>query len=69
MERNLYYRIELMFPILDKALQKRIKEEIIQNYSSDNQDAWEMKSDGSYKKLSRGAYSAQKKLLEWYHDL
>ncbi len=69
MERNLYYRIKLMFPILDKTLQKRIKKEIIQNYSSDNQDAWEMKSDGSYKKLSRGTYSAQEKLLEWYHDL
>lgn len=64
MERNLYHRIEIMFPILDAACKKRIKSEILNNYTKDNCDAWELKSDGHYKRLNQGSHSAQTKLLE-----
>jgi polyphosphate kinase len=64
MERNLYHRIEIMFPILNEACQKRIKSEIINNYSKDNCDSWELKSDGEYKKLTHGTHSAQTTLLK-----
>lgn len=68
MERNLYHRIEVMFPILDKACFKRIKQEIFRNYLKDNCDTWEMKRDGTYKLLKKGHYRAQEKLIEMYTD-
>ncbi|MBA2652692.1 MAG: polyphosphate kinase 1 [Tatlockia sp.] len=66
MERNLYNRIEIMFPIRDENCRKRIKQEIFKNYLKDNVNAWEMQADGSYKRLSQGEYSAQEKLMELY---
>ncbi|KTD45728.1 polyphosphate kinase [Legionella rubrilucens] len=66
MERNLYNRIEVMFPILDENCQRRIKNEIFKNYLKDNRNAWEMQADGSYKALTHGAYSAQEKLIDLY---
>lgn len=67
MERNLYHRIEIMFPILSEVCQKRIKNEIFKNYLKDNRDAWEMQSDGTYKLNRKGKHSAQETLLELYH--
>ena len=69
MERNLYHRIEVMFPILDKSCQKRIKEEIFKNNMKDNHDKWEMQSDGTYKSIRKGKDSAQEKLLDFYSGL
>lgn len=64
MERNLYQRIETLFPILDECCQKRIKQEILNNYIKDNSNAWELKADGSYKRLNQDTHNAQSKLLE-----
>lgn len=66
MERNLYHRIEVMFPIIDEENRKRIKQEIFKNYLKDNASTWEMQADGSYLPLTTGNYSAQKKLLELF---
>ncbi|MDI9819362.1 MULTISPECIES: polyphosphate kinase 1 [unclassified Legionella] len=66
MERNLYNRIEIMFPILDEGCRKRIKQEIFKNYLKDNSSTWEMQADGNYKPLTSGSYSAQEKLLQLY---
>lgn len=66
MGRNLYHRIEVMFPILDESCRKRIKHEIFKNYLKDNDNTWVMQSDGSYKHLNHGDYNAQEKLLELY---
>ena len=68
MERNLYTRIENMFPILDETCQKRIKQEIFKNYLKDNCDAWEMKSNGTYKPIRNGTHSAQETLLALYKE-
>ena len=68
MERNLYHRIEILFPILDENCRKRIKHEIFKNYFKDNRFAWEMQSDGTYKPIARGNYSAQETLLELYNE-
>ncbi len=68
MERNLYHRIEIMFPILDEQCKKRIKQEIIKNYLKDNSNTWEMQSDGSYKQIAQGNNSAQDKLIKLYQD-
>ncbi len=66
MERNLYHRVEVCFPITNKRLAKRVKEEALLFYLSDNQQSWQLKSDGSYERLSAGKnkkFSAQEELL------
>lgn len=66
MERNLYTRIEVLFPIFDEGCRNRIKNEIFKNYLKDNSNAWEMEPDGNYKPLLHGSHSAQEKLLLLY---
>lgn len=68
MERNLYNRIEVMFPILNETCRKRIKNEVIKNYLKDNSNTWEMQSDGSYKPCIDGPYNAQQYLINLYED-
>ncbi|MGL6028507.1 MAG: polyphosphate kinase 1 [Legionella sp.] len=68
MERNLYHRIEIMFPILNELNRKRIKHEIIKNYLKDNSKTWEMQSDGTYKPLMQDNHCAQEKLIELYKE-
>ena len=67
MDRNFFRRIEVCFPVLDKRLKKRVIEEGLKPYLADNTEAWEMDSDGRYKRRApRGtkAYAAQRALLE-----
>lgn len=64
MERNLYSRIEIMFPILKDNCRKRIRNEIFKNYLKDNHSVWEMQTDGTYKALHHGKHNAQEKLIQ-----
>ncbi len=50
MRRNLYNRVEVVFPVLDAGLQKRVLS-ILATYLRDNHSAWEMQTDGSYTKI------------------
>ncbi|HFF3629960.1 polyphosphate kinase 1 [Legionella sp. PATHC032] len=68
MERNLYNRIEIMFPIYDEECKKRIKNEIIKNYLKDNNNVWEMQSDGTYKHILQSGSCAQEKLIALYEE-
>ncbi|HEN4771254.1 TPA: polyphosphate kinase 1 [Legionella pneumophila] len=68
MERNLYNRIEIMFPIYDEECQKRIKNEIIKNYLKDNNNVWEMQSDGTYKHILQSGSCAQEKLITLFEE-
>ncbi|MBP9714665.1 MAG: polyphosphate kinase 1 [Sterolibacterium sp.] len=65
MERNVFRRIEISFPILDPKLKRRIMNEGLNPYLTDNAQAWEMNSEGKYQlKPSRRARScAQENLL------
>jgi polyphosphate kinase len=47
MQRNFDRRVEIAFPILDPALQSRLKE-ILEIQLADNVKGWWMQSDGSY---------------------
>ncbi|HHW4680226.1 MAG TPA: polyphosphate kinase 1, partial [Xylella taiwanensis] len=68
LERNLLRRVEICFPILNQDLAKRIYSDVLQNYLDDNLNAWELGSDGVYRKLfpdkGDAPYSAQMALLE-----
>jgi polyphosphate kinase len=48
MNRNLFRRIEVVFPVLDKTLKKRIMQEGLLPYLKDNLNSWELRSDGQY---------------------
>jgi polyphosphate kinase len=66
MDRNFFRRIEACFPVLDPKLKKRVIQEGLKPYLRDNQQAWEMDSDGTYhkRKVSRAKpHSAQLELL------
>jgi polyphosphate kinase len=68
MSRNLFRRIEVAFPILDKALKRRVMAEGLNPYLKDNQNAWELEADGHYqRRKARGkqaVFSAQQHLME-----
>ena len=65
MDRNFFRRIEIGFPVLDPRLKRRVMKEGLRAYLADNSQAWEMQSDGSYKRKNpRGARrTAQLSLL------
>jgi len=67
MPRNLNRRVELLFPVLDDSLRRRIRDEILGTYLWDNVKARRMQPDGSYQRVNRRkgdhAYSSQDVLL------
>ncbi|MNM99711.1 Polyphosphate kinase [compost metagenome] len=48
MDRNLFRRVEVAFPVLDKALKARVIKESLQVHLRDNASAWIMQPDGNY---------------------
>ena len=54
MPRNLNRRVELLFPVEDANLRRRIRDEILETYLLDNVKARRMQSDGTYKRAARG---------------
>src|SRR5690606_19981666 len=53
MPRNLDRRVELLVPVNDPAIRRRLRE-TLQLYFRDNQNAWAMQSDGSYQRIVAG---------------
>ncbi len=53
MPRNLNRRVEIVFPVEDPRLVRRIKDEILEVYLTDNVNAYQMQPDGSYLRASR----------------
>ena len=67
MDRNFFRRVEIAFPIEDKALKTRVIKESLAYYLADNTQAWELRADGSYRRLTpenATAESAQDTLLK-----
>ncbi|WP_416049098.1 polyphosphate kinase 1 [Cupriavidus basilensis] len=48
MDRNLFRRVEVAFPVLDKVLKARVIKESLRVHLHDNASAWIMQPDGSY---------------------
>jgi polyphosphate kinase len=71
MDRNFFSRIEIMYPILDKKIKKRLVRNL-DIYLADNVNAWELLADGSYRltKPETGAakHCAQSILLREYAE-
>jgi polyphosphate kinase len=66
MERNLLWRVEVAFPILDVKLKRRLFAETLDFSLQENVRAWILQSDGSYARLKAQGKprSAQNLLLE-----
>ena len=68
MSRNLFRRIEVAFPVLEKSLKKRIMAEGIEPYLKDNTNAWVLDSEGQYDRkkprTKQVPFCAQRFLME-----
>jgi polyphosphate kinase len=69
MERNFFRRIEVAFPIDDKAQRERVISEL-EIYLADNEQAWLLSQDGTYQRPERrtGGVNAQRSLLRRYAE-
>lgn len=68
MNRNMTRRIELGWPVTDPSLRQRIIDECLVSYLMDDQDAWVLLENGTYRRLDGdnvGA-SAQQMLAHYY---
>jgi polyphosphate kinase len=68
MDRNLFRRIEVAFPIDAPELQKRVADDL-QLYLTDDCNAWTLSSDGHYARAGTAfQVDAQARLLKQYDD-
>jgi polyphosphate kinase len=68
MDRNLFRRIEVAFPVESAELQTRVTEEL-KLYLEDDCQAWTLSSDGHYERAGTVCHiSAQNRLLSRYDD-
>src|SRR5271166_5309493 len=74
MPRNLYERVEVIFPVKDELLRERVRQEILESYLADNLKSRFLQKDGSYVRAwraqgkrkapsGRAAFSAQDFLI------
>ncbi len=52
MQRNLSKRLELLFPVIDPGLRRRLID-ALETYFADNTKAWRLRSDGVYERVGR----------------
>ncbi len=67
MSRNLFRRVEVAFPVLDRALKRRVITEGLNPYLKDNTNAWELTPNGQYQRRKprgkQALFSAQQYLM------
>ncbi|OAI05853.1 polyphosphate kinase 1 [Methylomonas methanica] len=66
MNRNMFRRVEVCFPIADKRIAERILNDL-DAYLRDNAQAWQLQSDGQYRHLraeGQAVYQVQTELLK-----
>ena len=68
MNRNMFRRVEICFPISDKKIAERILSDL-ENYLKDNSQAWLLQPDGKYLRSTPGewpVYQVQAELLKTF---
>ncbi len=65
MERNLFRRVEIAFPILDRKIRERVHEQL-ETYVADSAQSWLLQADGGYVRAAGDvdAKGVQTRLLE-----
>ena len=66
MSRNMFRRIEVAWPVRDRALRQRVIDECLVPYLRDTVDAWLLRSDGTYDPVAASGASAQQSLMRRY---
>ncbi len=51
MRRNLYNRVEVVFPVMDERIQQQVLD-VLTTELQDNLDGWELGADGTYRRLA-----------------
>jgi len=73
MDRNLFHRVEVAFPIVDKKLFKQIYQDGLLNYLKDNTQAWTLDGNGVWQQLQPAAgetpHIAQEYLLKTINNV
>ncbi len=73
MDRNLFHRVEVAFPIVDKKLFKQIYQDGLLNYLKDNTQAWTLDGKGVWQQLQPAAgetpHIAQEHLLKTINNV
>jgi polyphosphate kinase len=64
MGRNMFGRIEVAWPVRDAAMRQRVIDECLVPYLHDRQDAWELRLDGTYRRVGIEGPSAQHALMQ-----
>jgi len=64
MSRNMFRRIELAWPVRDRAMRQRVIDEALVPYLHDRLDAWMLDGVGRYKRVSDTGLSAQQALMQ-----
>lgn len=65
MTRNLDRRVEVLVPVLDHEIVHRLRTEVLDTYCADNAKAREMRSDGSYRRVTPGPEDERLNAQEW----
>ena len=66
MRRNLDRRVEVLFPVEDRALKQHIRDEMLEIYLRDNVNAHELQPDGSYVRLRPAEGEAPFSAQDWF---
>ena len=68
MSRNMFRRIEVAWPVRDRAMRQRVIDEGLVPYLHDNSDAWQLDSEGRYRRVDAAGpvRSAQQALMQRY---
>jgi polyphosphate kinase len=66
MGRNMFGRVEVCWPVHDRALRQRVIDECLVPYLLDSRDAWQLRSDDIYEPVMGGPASAQQSLMRRY---
>jgi polyphosphate kinase len=66
MDRNMFKRVEVCYPLQDPKLRERVIKDL-EDYLKDNQNAWALQADGCYERISpaegEAAINVQRNLL------
>jgi polyphosphate kinase len=65
MPRNLYRRVETLFPIEDEAIMSSLRDDILKIHLNDNLKSRLMMPDGSYRRIKPGENEAPLNSQEW----
>jgi polyphosphate kinase len=66
MRRNLDRRVEVLFPVEDTEIKRQIRDEMLEIYLKDNQNAHALQSDGSYTRLQPAEGEAPFSAQDWF---